>query len=124
MNILRRSGYGWGNQRPDGNTSSHIKSWSHRNEYEKGTYVIEGNIFDSGSWNLLQTVATYAAWCPIYKNNTYVQVVDEGLCEHKSLKLKYDCFAEQAIKYEMGDENAKVYFLPTSYKYTGFLSRG
>ncbi len=122
-NILRRSGYGWGNQRPDGNTSAHIKSWSHRNEYEKGTYVIEGNIFDRGSWNLLQTIATYSAWCPIYKNNTYVQVVDEGLCEHKSLKLKYDCFAEQAIKYEMGDENAKVYFLPTSYKHTGFLSR-
>lgn len=122
-NILRRSGYGWGNQRPDGNTSAHIKSWAHRNEYEKGTFIIENNIFDRGAWKLLQTTADYEAWCPIYRNNTYVQVVDEGLCHHAALQLKFDCFAEESIKYELGDEGAKVYFLPASYKHNGFLSR-
>jgi len=122
-NILRRSGYGWGNQRPDGNTSAHIKSWSHRNEYEKGTYIIENNIFDRGSWKLLETTASFAAWCPIYRNNTYVQVIDEGLANHAALKLKFDCFAEESIKYDLKDEGAKVYFLPTSYKHTGFLTR-
>jgi len=38
-NILRRAGYGWGNQRPDSNTCAHIKSWAHSNEYEPGTFI-------------------------------------------------------------------------------------
>ncbi|MBR5307488.1 MAG: S-layer homology domain-containing protein [Clostridia bacterium] len=122
-NILRRAGYGWGNQRPDTNTCAHIKSWTHRNEYERGTYVIEGNIFDRAMWKLTETRADYASWCPIYKNNTYIQYVDGGLVAHKNLNLNYDCYAEQAIKFDLGDENAKVYFLPESYKHTGFLKR-
>ncbi len=122
-NILRRSGYGWGNQRPDVNTSAHVKSWGHRNEYEKGTYIIENNIFDRSSWKLLQTAADYASWCPVYKNNTYVQYIDGGLCEHATVNAKYDCYAEETIKYDMGDAEAKVYFLPESYKHQGFLKR-
>ena len=122
-NILRRAGYGWGNQRPDVNVSANIKSWGHRNEYEKGTYIIENNVFDRASWNLTETDATHASWCPIYRNNTYVQVIDEGLVSHAGLKLKFDCYAEESIKYEIGDEGATVYFLPTSYKHTGFLKR-
>ncbi len=122
-NILRRAGYGWGNQRPDGNTCAHIKSWGHRNEYEKGTYIIENNVFDRASWNLTQTDATYISWCPIYRNNVYVQYIDGGLASHAGLKLKFDCYAEESIRFELGDESATVYFLPESYKHNGFLSR-
>ncbi len=122
-NILRRSGYGWGNQRPDAHVSAHIKSWGHRNEYDKGTYVIENNIFDRGSWYLLHTSADYAGWCPIYNGNTYVQYVGGGLCQHKSLVLEYDSMAKQAVKYDLGDKNATVYYLPESYKHDGFLIR-
>jgi hypothetical protein len=123
-NILRRSGYGWGNQRPDAHVSAHIKSWSHRNEYDKGTFVIENNIFDRGSWYLLHTAADYDGWCPVYNGNTYVQYVGGGLAKHKTFTLEYDSMAKQAVKYDLGDKNAKVYFLPTSYKHTGFLIRG
>ncbi|MBE6704555.1 MAG: hypothetical protein E7583_04775 [Ruminococcaceae bacterium] len=122
-NILRRAGYGWGNQRPDNNINAHIKSWDHRNEYEKGTYIIENNIFDRASCNLVETIAKYDSWCPIYKNNTYLQVLDERLAYHKNLDVKFDCNAEQVIRYDIGDESAKVYFLPESYKYQGFLIR-
>ena len=122
-NILRRAGYGWGNQRPDKNVSANIKSWDMRNEYDKGTYIIENNVFDRGSWKLLQTVATYNAWCPVYRNNTYVQVIDAGLIEYKKLTLAYDCYAEATIKTDIGDIGARVYFLPESYKHDGFLTR-
>ncbi|MBR5307487.1 MAG: S-layer homology domain-containing protein [Clostridia bacterium] len=123
-NILRRAGYGWGNQRPDSNVSAHIKSWVMRNEYEKGTYIIENNIFDRANWKLLQTVAGHDAWAPIYKGNTYVQVVDGGLAEYKQYNLVYDCYAEATIKGDLGDTQAKVYFLPESYKHQGFSTRG
>jgi len=122
-NILRRAGYGWGNQRPDSNINAHIKSWDHRNEYEKGTFIIQNNIFDRGSHNLVETLAKYDSWCPIYRNNIYVQTIDDGLAYHKNLSVKFDCNAEQIIKYDIGDQGAKVYFLPESYKFTGVLSR-
>ena len=122
-NILRRAGYGWGNQRPDSNSCAHIKSWTHRNEYDKGTYIVENNIFDRSMWKLSETTATYTAWCPIYTNNTYVQYLGGGLIKQNNLDLTYDCNAEAVIKYEVGDEQAKVYFLPESYKHDGFLTR-
>ncbi len=123
-NIMRRAGYGWGNQRPDAHVSAHIKGWSMRNEYDKGTYIIENNIFDRASWKMFQTVATYEAWCPVYRNNTYIQVVDGGLAEYKSMNISYDCYAPMTIKADLGDDGADVYFLPESYKHQGFLIRG
>ena len=72
---------------------------------------------------LLQTAATYNAWCPVYRNNTYVQVIDAGLIEYKKITLAYDCYAEATIKTDIGDIGARVYFLPESYKHGGFLTR-
>ena len=122
-NILRRAGYGWGNQRPDANVCAHIKSWTHNNECDPGTFVIENNIFDRSSSKLVQTVAAYDAWCPVYNGNTYIQYIDGGLCEYKSLDLDFNCYAEQAVKYELCDDAANVFFLPGTYKYNGYLSR-
>ena len=122
-NILRRAGYGWGNQRPDSNTCANIKSWTHRNEYEKGTYTIENNILDRSMWKLSETTATYDAWCPVYNGNTYIQYIGGGLVKQNSYDLAYDCNAEAIVKFEIGDENAVVYFLPESYKHDGFLTR-
>ena len=122
-NILRRAGYGWGNQRPDANVCAHIKSWTHNNECDPGTFVIENNIFDRSSSKLVQTVAAYDAWCPVYNGNTYIQYIDGGLCEYKSLDLDFNCYAEQAVKYELCDNAANVFFLPETYKYNGYLSR-
>ncbi len=114
-NILRRAGYGWGIQRGDQNVSCNIKSWEHRNQYEKGTFIIRNNIFDRGSWNLLETVAGNPAWAPIYDGNTYMQVIDRGLGRYKEFRLTHDKNAEIAIKNDFGDANAKVYILPEAY---------
>ncbi len=123
-NIMRRAGYGFGNQRPDGNASSHIKGWTSRNEYEKGTYVIENNIFDRGMWSLIESRATYDAWCPIYKNNTFVQWINGPIGYNKGgVKMTFDTLADITVKLDLGDTDAKVYWLPESYKHQGFLTR-
>lgn len=114
-NILRRAGYGWGIQRSDGNVSCNIKSWEQRNQYESGTFIIRNNIFDRGSWNLVETCAENPAWAPIYENNTYMQVIDRGLGRYKEFRLTHDKNAEIAIKNDFGDKNAKVYILPEAY---------
>ena len=123
-NILRRAGYGFGNQRPDGNQSSHIKGWTSRNEYEKGTYTIENNIFDRGMWSLVESRATYDAWCPLYNNNTFVQWIDGPIGYNRGgVKMNFDDLADITIRLDLGDANAKVYWLPASYKHQGFLTR-
>ncbi len=123
-NILRRAGYGFGNQRPDGNASSHLKGWTSRNEYEKGSYIIENNIFDRGMWSLVQTQATYDAWCPLYDNNTFIQWIDGPIGFNRGgVKMNFDSLADITLKLDLGDKNAKVYWLPASYKHQGFLSR-
>ncbi len=123
-NIMRRAGYGFGNQRPNGNQSSHIKGWTSRNEYEKGSYIIENNIFDRGMWSLVESRATYDAWCPIYKNNTFVQWIDGPIGYHTGgVRHVFDDLADITINLELGDKEAKVYWLPASYAHDGFLSR-
>ncbi len=122
-NILRRAGYGFGNQRPDGNASSHLKGWTSRNEYEKGTYRIENNIFDRGMWSLVQTQASYKAWLPVYDGNTYVQFIGGPIGYHTGPKLEFDVVADMTIKAQLGDKNATVYFLPAEYAYQGDLTR-
>lgn len=122
-NILRRAGYGFGNQRPNGHASSHLKGWTSRNEYEKGTYRIENNIFDRGMWSLVQTQASHKAWLPIYDGNTYVQFIDGPIGYHSGHKLDFDVVADMTIKAQLGDKNATVYFLPAEYAYQGALTR-
>ncbi|MBR5307489.1 MAG: S-layer homology domain-containing protein [Clostridia bacterium] len=125
-NLMRRAGYGFGNQRPDSNVSSHIKGWTSRNEYEKGTYIIEGNIFDRGMWSLVQSTAAHDAWCPIYKDNVYVQWIDGPIGYNKGgVKHVFNNLADITIKLELGDTNAQVYWVPANetYKHQGFLSR-
>ena len=55
-NILRFSGYGWGRQRKDPNTTSHICAWTFKYETPLRIFI-RNNIFDCSDWN-----AVYWCW--------------------------------------------------------------
>lgn len=71
-NLLRRSGYGWGKQRPDKETPAHIKSWNSQNRAYN--FFIKNNVFDRGTRVLLNTEAAEQEWLPVLQGNTYIQL--------------------------------------------------
>ena len=70
-NILRRSGFGWGSQRPDKETPALLKSWSHWNK--ASDFIVEGNIFDRCTHHLLNVAASEKEWLPHFQGNQYIQ---------------------------------------------------
>ncbi|MBE6705686.1 MAG: hypothetical protein E7583_10505 [Ruminococcaceae bacterium] len=74
-NILRRSGYGFGDQRPDKSRAAHIKGWNHDNPAMN--YTIHDNIFDTSKYMLLHIGAAHHKYLPKLWNNTYVSGSDE-----------------------------------------------
>jgi len=114
-NILRRAGYGFGITRPNGDGSTNIRGVG-RNEYVPGTFVIENNIFDRASNVLLNSTAGHKSWLPVYNNNTYIHVLNGVLGYHTGERLFYDSVADLTIMSELGDRNAKVYFVSDKYK--------
>ena len=70
-NILRYAGEGWGQQRHNKHTPSHIKGWSYVNT--ASDYVVEDNVFDRCAYRLLHLVAKDIESCPKMSGNTYVQ---------------------------------------------------
>ena len=71
-NIMRRAGYGWGNQRPDKETPAHIKSWSHHTN-NASNFMVANNIFDRSTRDLLNIAAAKRESMPTMQNNTYIQ---------------------------------------------------
>lgn len=69
-NILRRTGYGFGNQRPDKRTPAAIKSWRHYNR--ASNFVIENNIFDRSKPHALHIAADEKEWLPVMRGNIHV----------------------------------------------------
>ncbi len=70
-NIMRRCGYGFGNQRPNKGPDVHIKSWDHFNEADD--MIIENNIMDCGAHQLIHIAAEYEKWLPVIKGNIFIQ---------------------------------------------------
>ena len=71
-NILRFSGYGWGQQRHNTHTPAHIKGWSYENTARN--YSIVNNLFDRAAYRMLHLVAREQSSCPTLAHNTYVQM--------------------------------------------------
>lgn len=69
-NILRRAGYGFGNQRPDKTTPALIKSWGHYNK--ASNFRIVGNVFDRSKPHSLHISADDPEWLPKLQNNTHI----------------------------------------------------
>ena len=97
-NILRRSGFGWGMQRPDKETPAHIKSWNHYNR--ASNFVIRNNIFDRGAVGLLDIEADNEEWLPALQDNTYIQFTDipTGTLGSKHTKYAFDKSISVALK--------------------------
>ena len=114
-NILRLSGYGWGQQRHNTDTPAHIKGWSYVNTARN--YTIEENLFDRAAYRMLHLVAEEDASCPVMKGNTYVQAKGMKLGQYGGNKaeepenMDYGDDAEERIKTVMGEEDPEVYVI-------------
>lgn len=110
-NLMRRSGFGWGKQRPDKGTPAHIKSWSHYNR--ASNFIVENNVFDRGTVELLNIEADEKEWLPVLRNNTYIQYIDVPLGRIGSEKVVYP-FNESikvTLKKILGEKNPRILYV-------------
>ena len=70
-NIIRLSGYGWGQQRHNVHTPALIKGWSYVNTAKN--YKIYNNTFDRSAYRMLHLVALKDEFCPEMYDNIYIQ---------------------------------------------------
>lgn len=113
-NILRLSGFGWGQQRHNTHTPAHIKGWSYTNTARN--FIIRNNIFDRAAYRMIHTVALDGASCPKMDGNTYIQHRGGVLGRYGENKISepddliFDENAENAVKEILGDREASVYY--------------
>ena len=114
-NILRFSGYGWGQQRHNTDTPAHIKGWSYENT--ASNYTVAGNVFDRAAYRMLHLVAKKDESCPEMYGNIYVQTLGGRIGQYggnengEPENLLFDDKAEEKIKTVFGEENPIVYFI-------------
>ena len=114
-NILRMSGYGWGQQRHNKHTPAHIKGWSYTNTARN--YSVHDNIFDRAAYKMVHLVAEKAESLPRMYNNTYVQYAGNDLGQYGANGeseppiMIFDDSVKETIEKLLCDENAKVYMI-------------
>ncbi len=114
-NILRLSGYGWGQQRHNYHTPALIKGWSYENP--ASNFSIHNNIFDRCAYRMLHLVALKQESCPEMHDNTYIQHLGGMIGQYGANEVKepeveiFDENAEDKILNIFGDKNAKVYYI-------------
>ena len=112
-NLLRFSGYGWGQQRHNKYTPAHIKGWSFENTAR--SMIIEDNLFDRSAHRMLHLVAKKQESCPTLKSNTYVQTLGHTLGQYggneisEPATLAFDERADRVIADVFGETDATVY---------------
>lgn len=115
QNILRLSGYGWGQQRHNRHTPAHIKGWSYVNT--ASNYRIHDNIFDRSAYRLVHLVAEENSSCPTMWSNTYIQHRGGMLGQYGGNKngeppIEFmDDNADYIIENTFKEKNAKVYII-------------
>ncbi|MBE6562071.1 MAG: hypothetical protein E7662_13200 [Ruminococcaceae bacterium] len=114
-NILRRSGYGWGQQRHNIYTPAHIKGWNYVNTARN--YTVSDNIFECSAYRMLHLVAQKQESCPVMSGNTYIQKLGQTLGQYGGSEIaepanhSFDENAEIIIRNVFGDKDAVVYFI-------------
>ena len=114
-NILRQSGYGWGQQRHNKHTPAHIKGWSYVNT--ASNYKIHDNIFDRAAFRMLHLVAEKAESMPKMYNNTYIQYAGNMIGSYGANEcgepdvLRFDENADATIANVLRDKDAKIYVI-------------
>ena len=111
-NIIRYTGYGFGDQRPDKTAAAGIKSWNTYNAADN--YVMNNNIFDRSKYNLIQLGAFAAAWMPKMDGNTYI--IEEGgefgnIGDTDGGTAVTAIALQKYVEANSKDKNAKVYVL-------------
>ena len=114
-NIIRFSGYGWGQQRHNTYTPASIKGWGYENTAYN--FTIHDNIFDRAAYRMLHLVAKKKESCPLMYNNTYINKLGQTLGQYGSNEVEepanhsYDERVEEIITNIFGDKDSKVYFM-------------
>ncbi|MBQ3124600.1 MAG: hypothetical protein IJC09_04170 [Clostridia bacterium] len=114
-NIIRLSGYGWGQQRHNTDTPALIKGWSYTNT--ASDYHIYDNIFDRSGYRMLHLVAEKDEYCPEMHDNTYIQDIGGMIGQWGGNEVKepdieiFDENAEEKIKTVFREKNPKVYII-------------
>jgi hypothetical protein len=112
-NILRFSGYGWGQQRHNTHTPAHIKGWSYENT--AGNYSVHDNVFDRAAYRMVHLVAKKQESCPEMYRNTYIQDMGMMLGQYGANEaeeppiLTFDERIDETVSQILGDRDAKVY---------------
>lgn len=113
-NLLRFSGYGWGQQRHNTWTPAHIKSWTFENP--ACNYSIHDNVFDRAKYRLLHLCCVTKQDYPAVDHNTYVQTFGRSLgqfgadAEATPPVLSFFETSDRDIEQVIGDRNAQVYY--------------
>ena len=111
-NIIRFSGYGWGQQRHNVDTPAHIKGWSYVNTAHD--FVIHHNVFERAAYRMLHLVAREQESLPKLYENTYIQKTGGMLGQYGANKEQepeiviFDSTVEKVIHEQFGDQRAKV----------------
>lgn len=114
-NILRFSGYGWGQQRHNVDTPAHIKGWSYVNTARN--FTIHHNVFDRAAYRMLHLVAREIESLPILYENIYIQKSGGAIGQYGENLIKEpgivlcDKKAEEIIRGQWGDIDAKVLYM-------------
>ncbi|MBR2460423.1 MAG: hypothetical protein IKB34_04255 [Clostridia bacterium] len=114
-NILRFSGFGWGQQRHNTDTPAHIKGWSYTNAARN--YRIFNNVFDRAAYRMLHLVAQKQESCPEMMYNMYIQynggmIGQYGGNEVKEPEiLRLDGSVPDVVRKVFGDSTAAVYIV-------------
>ena len=114
-NIIRLSGYGWGQQRHNEHTPALIKGWSYVNTAKN--YRIYDNIFDRSAYRMLHLVALKDEFCPEMHDNTYIQykggmIGQYGGNENGEPDIVYfDENAKETIEKVFKEKNPAVYMI-------------
>ncbi len=115
-NFIRLTGYGWGQQRHNVDTPSHIKGWDHVVNTAKD-YRVTDNIFDRSAYRMLQFVGLKDEFLPFVDNNIYIQHLGATMGQYGNNEngapkdIMYDEKIEESINNIFGDKNAKVYYM-------------
>jgi hypothetical protein len=112
-NVLRFSGYGWGQQRHNKHTPAHVKGWSYTNvAYD---YEVYNNVFDRSAFRLLHLVALKDEYCPTMHDNTYIQNAGGMIGQYggnEKAEPQIEFFDEDIVSKITNifkDKNAKIY---------------
>ena len=112
-NLIRRAGYGWGQQRPD-DAPAGIKGWTHHNNAVNT--IVRNNIIDrcynhvGGTSHLIQMGTTYNAAGPYLENNTFVQVPGRYFAHTHKSGYRYGHSTMSDIENYIGGKGNKLYY--------------